>query len=175
MDTTEALDFLVGVAVVALWSFMGTMIGFDIYNLVPAFNWIFDFVLIEGTGSSNLKWAVAVVIFTFLRLVLTFLVFADMFGVFGDDDSCWQDDENEIMLLLSVISVLYLGLTLPPWVAVLRRGWGDVLRAAGHGLDAGRADIYWRFGIAVVVFWGLILATCIVLFLASGLLVNAWK
>lgn len=113
MNTTELVDLLVFGGFIAIWGFMGTMIGFDIYNLVPAFNWIFDFVLIEGTGSSNLKWSVAIVILTFLRIVLSVIVFAAMFGFFRDEDESWMDDEEATMFRLIVISVLYLGLTLP--------------------------------------------------------------
>ncbi|KAK3358330.1 hypothetical protein B0T24DRAFT_685586 [Lasiosphaeria ovina] len=136
---------------------MIAMALFDSIHTIPrALSWAFDFITLSGRDSGDVRWAVAIIVICFVRMLLLPVVgwLAFYFRI------AQKFDEPEDLMVdlggLAAVSSMQLGLAMPPWLAVGRREWANVLRAAGYADDADSVVTYWIFGAVTVGIWALI-------------------
>ena len=135
-------------------------VGFDLYIIASAFpSWVIDFALISGRDSSDLKWAVAIIVLAVVRIFQNILFAAVLVKVKKDHSGRY----NLPVLSLACASLFQLVLAVPTLVAVGRRHWADILRAAGHADHAGAVEAYQRFQLAIIVIWAVLSGVYILL------------
>lgn len=129
---------------------------FDVYVIIEAFKWRDDFAEISGPSSGNQSWAVAILVLSFLSVI------SNLYMALRNSHRDKEDEEEKklshgcIIVMVGIGSVVNLATIVPPWEAVRRNHWADLLRTNGHADHAYHVDTYYHFMTAVVIFWSVI-------------------